>query len=126
MAEARGDEYVGFASLEAARSHSDATAILEGDDGGTIYLTVPVRHVRCDEQRLHQLLLDIDARYWRDATMAHLAYETRRVGDTVAGGMGGGHVADGVWLHPKIEELDIRAAVEAILRGERARLTPVK
>jgi hypothetical protein len=122
MAEASGSEYAAFAGVEAARANPDSVAVFEGDDGGTIYLTVPVRLIRCDEAKLQQLLLDIDAMYWKDSTMAHLVYEPRPVGSSVAGGMGGGRVVDGVWLHPKIEELVVKADVEAVIAGRRSRL----
>ena len=57
MAEGHGSEYIAFKSLEEARSRSDSVVIMQGDDGGTIYLTIPVRNVSCGQASLNQLLV---------------------------------------------------------------------
>src|SRR4051812_24771434 len=55
MAEASGNTYTALETLVAAREHPGSVVIFEGDDGGTIYLTIPVREVACDEPVLRQL-----------------------------------------------------------------------
>jgi hypothetical protein len=122
MADACGGEYIALESLAAARNHPESVVIMEGDDGGTIYLTVPVYKVTCGEIALRHLLSDIDAMYWNDHRLAHLIYEIVSIGGTVAGGMGGGRVVDGLWLHPKVEELGVRQDIEQVLNGQRERI----
>ena len=43
MASAAGERYVSFAVLDDARGHADSAVVFEGDYGGTIYLTIPVK-----------------------------------------------------------------------------------
>ena len=89
--------YVFFTSLEEARKHRNAVVIFEGDTGGQIYLTAPVKDIHCSVPELESLLKDIDGFGWGDGEMY---FEIRNTGEGVAGGMGGGIVTDGVWLHP--------------------------
>jgi hypothetical protein len=119
MADASGDAYTAFTTLTAAREHPASVVIFEGDYGGTIYLTIPVRHVACGETALKQLLFDIDAMYWSDTHGTRVVYEVVPVGAGVAGGMGGGLVVDGLWLHPKIEALGMREDIQQVLDGQR-------
>jgi hypothetical protein len=114
---------VSFADLDDARGHADSAVIFEGDYGGTIYLTIPVRLIACNEQSLAQLLRDIDAIAWRDSFGARLFYEPLAVGSPVAGGMGGGIVVDGLWLHPKIEAVGVRSEIHEVLAGTTSRIT---
>jgi hypothetical protein len=124
--EAKGNPYHALRSLEEARSHPQSVIIFEGDDGGTIYLTIPANHCHCDEAELQHLLSDVDARYWKDMSMAKIFYECLPEGSGVAGGMGGGHILDGLWLHPEIEALGIRKEVQEVLQGNRKRIAPVQ
>ena len=103
IAEAWGTDYVALETFEAARNRPDSIVILEGDCGGTIYLTVPIYRVTCGEVALNQLLSDIDAMCWADLSMALVLYEVLPIGGALAGGMGGGQVVDGLWLHPKLK-----------------------
>jgi hypothetical protein len=119
MAGASGSVYIALETFEAARNRSDSVLIFEGDDGGTIYLTVPMPKVACGEAALKQLLLDIDGMCWADACMARMVYEVLPIRGTVAGGMGGGRVVDGLWLHPKVEKLGVRKDIEQVLHGQR-------
>jgi hypothetical protein len=119
MAETSGRTYTAFQSLAAARQHPESVVIFEGDDGGTIYLTIPVRKTTCDEPALKRLLFDIDAMCWSDASMARIVYEVATVGAGVAGGTGGGRVVDGLWLHPAVEALRMRNDIQQVLHGQR-------
>jgi len=116
------ENYVSFASLAEARRHEDACVIMEGDYGGSIYLTCPVSLVSCDEDTLAKLLSDLDDAYWRDTEGASLCFEPRPVGSRVAGGTGGGVVLPGLWVHPDLEKLDLRDETEEVLAGTRARI----
>ena len=122
MSEASGNTYVAFESFAAAREQPDSIVIFEGDDGGTIYLTIPVREVACGEPALRQLLMDIDTMCWADHSMARTVYEFVPVGAAVAGGMGGGQAIDGLWLHPRVEALGLREDIQQVLNGQRERL----
>ncbi len=109
MAEAGMISYHPLRSLEEARSYDDGVVVLEGDDGGQIYAVCPARLVSCSSETLRQLLLDLDARIWKDASMARMYYERKPVGAGIAGGMGGGNVAEGVWVHGELIRNGLRA-----------------
>ncbi len=74
MAEAAQSPYVSFHSLAEAQADPDGVMIMEGDDGGTIYVVCPVKVVRCSQQILERLLLDIDALVWDEPDMAHILF----------------------------------------------------
>ena len=56
MADARGGTYEALLTLEDAKHVDDAAVVMEGDYGGSIYLTCPARLVQCDQATLQQLL----------------------------------------------------------------------
>lgn len=91
-------------SLAEARAVADGVVILEGDWGGQIYVVAPAARVASDEAALERLLRDLDAIAWpeNDPGGASIRYERLRPGDTVPGGMGGGHVREDVWIHPEL------------------------
>jgi hypothetical protein len=122
LAKAHGGDYAALESFDLARAHADAIVIMEGDEGGTIYLTVPIRKVSCGEVALNHLLSDIDAMCWAQLGTAQVFYEVLPIGGGVAGGMGGGRVGDGLWLHPKLERLSVRKEIEEVLQGQRERI----
>jgi hypothetical protein len=122
IAEANGADYVALESFEMARRHPQSAVVFEGDEGGTIYVTAPMRHVSCTEDALNALLLDIDAMCWQQPEMAHVYYEVLPIGAPVAGGMGGGLVIDGIWLHPELEALSVRQQIADVLKGARERI----
>jgi len=117
-----GDAYTAFTTLVNAREHPGSVVIFEGDDGGTIYLTIPVHQAACDEAALKQLLFDIDAMCWSRTDGARVVYEVVPVGAGVAGGMGGGQVVDGLWLHSEVEALGMREDIQQVLNGLRQRI----
>jgi hypothetical protein len=121
MAEAYGRDYVALKSFQAARNHRDSIVILEGDDGGTIYLTVPVYKVTCGEIPLHHLLSDIDAICWNDPGMA-LCFMKSCLSEGLSPVGWAGRVIDGLWLHPKVEQLGVRRDIEQVLNGQRERI----
>jgi hypothetical protein len=122
MVEASGGAYTALETFAAACEQPSSIVIFEGDDGGTIYLTIPVREVACGEPALRQLLLDIDTMCWSDHSMASTVYEIVSVGAIVAGGMGGGQVTDGLWLHPRVEALGMREDIRQVLKGQLERI----
>lgn len=73
VADAISGRYEAFRSLEEARAAQDAAVVMEGDDGGSIYLTCPIGLVNCDEQALRQLLKTSGnalSRHWQVAAGA--------------------------------------------------------
>ena len=121
-AETAREQYVSFASLREAQNDPEGVVILEGDEGGQIYAVCPASLVRCSEETLQQLLVDIDGLVWNDLTSARLCYERLAIGSGVSGGMGGGLVQNSLWLHPKLEKLGLFEKVEAVIEGRRSRL----
>jgi hypothetical protein len=121
MAEDKGRAYLSFRTLADAQAAPVAVVSVEGDYGGQIYATCPAKLVRCTEGRLRRLAeeLEVEARGTGYVGGAQVLYEPRPVGAGIAGGMGGGHIIDGVWVHEGIRQLGWAAAVEAILRGTR-------
>lgn len=122
LADAHGGRYEAIKSFNEAKATADAAVVMEGDYGGSIYLTCPARLVRCSEPTLRQLLLDLDEHDWDDPAGAGLYYEVAPVGSGIAGGTGGGVIADRVWLHPDLDAKGLRQGVEAVIAGDRPRL----
>jgi hypothetical protein len=117
MADANAVEYKSFASLEEAKLNPKGIVVLEGDDGGQIYLVAFVSNIRCSEEILRKLHQDIDAREWpKQPDMAFMCFEVGHLGMTVPGGMGGGLVTNEPWTHPRL--IDIRSSILAVLSGE--------
>lgn len=126
MGEATGAGYTSFASLPDAQHDPQGVVILEGDEGGQIYVVAPARLVACTEEVLAQLLVDLDEICWpgNDPGMRHLVYERVPEGEYVAGGMGGGEVTGGIWIHPRIEDIGLAGEIRAVLSGTVERLRP--
>jgi hypothetical protein len=121
-AEVEGNAYVSFKSLADAKSYPESVVILEGDDGGQIYVVCPVSKVKCSEQILQQLLLDLDAKKWDSPDMAHIYYEQKQIGEGVAGGMGGAAVEAEIWIHKEFHDLGLAATIRDVIEGRRAKL----
>ena len=122
VADAHGGDYEAIKSLHEAQARADAAIVMEGDYGGSIYLTCPARLVRCDEPALRQLLHDLDERDWDDPEGAALYYEvrTRRLGRRRGNGRWcryRPHLAS-----PDLEAKGLRERVEAVINGKRLRL----
>lgn len=115
VADAHGDEYVALESLAEARQVEDAAVVMEGDYGGSIYLTCPVGLVVCDEESLRELLIDLDKLDWDNPGGTGLYFEVAPPGTGIAGGSGGGIVTDSLWLHPDLERQRIRDQVESVI-----------
>jgi len=107
-----------------ARSFSDGVVILEGDDGGQVYVVCPASMVKCVEELLSQLLRDLDEIAWsgNDPDMARVFYERCAVGSGVAGGMGGAVVREGIWIHDEFIKLRLGDAIREVIEGKRPRI----
>lgn len=120
VAGARGESYVSLPSLAAAREHSDAVVILEGDFGGQIYVVAPVNLVECDEAALQDLLAELDALEWQEPEGARVFFERHKMGAGVQGGMGGAVVKQEMWVHERLKGWSI--SIAEFLAGKAVRL----
>ena len=124
VSDARNVPYQAVHSLDEAKSSSDGTVILEGDDGGQIYIVCPASLVQCSTKNLNDLLRDLDDIAWpnNDPNSARVFHERLPIGAPVFGGMGGAIVSDDVWIHQMFCELNLESAIREVLAGERARI----
>ncbi len=114
--------YVPCKSLKDAQAVPDGVVILQGDDGGQIYVVCPASQVACTAEALADLLQDLDGLAWNNPEMAHIYYERRPIGSGIAGGMGGAFVASGPWVHAAFVELQLKDRIVDVLQGRRARI----
>lgn len=117
VSDASGRPYRPLRSLGEARSYPDGVVIFEGDWGGQVYATCPASLARCTAATLDLLLRDFDAVGWCELAGARVFYERLPVGAGVAGGMGGGRIIQGLWVHDRIARLGLTAAIWDILTG---------
>jgi len=124
VSDARSVTYEPLRSLAEAKSFGDGFVILEGDDGGQIYVVSPASLVECSADALDHLLRDLDGIAWpgNDPNSARVFYERLPVGAPVFGGMGGAIVSNDVWVHDMFCDLQLDGQVRDVLVGKRARL----
>jgi hypothetical protein len=122
QAEASGKPYQPLSNLAEAKQYGDGVLILQGDDGGQIYLVVRAIDVKCPAEALEKLLVDLDEIAWpgNDTNMRRIYYERRPDGESIAGGMGGGLVSRTPWIHEEFTKL--APEILAVLRGQRPRI----
>ena len=122
VSDARHISYQPLHSLDEAKSFSDGVVILEGDDGGQIYIVSPASLVECSAETLNQLLRDLDAIAWpgNDPNSARVFYERLPIGAPVFGGMGGAIVSSDVWVHDAFCKLKLDAPIRNVIFGKRA------
>lgn len=127
MSETSGVDFQPLAGFEAALKDPDGVAVFEGDYGGQIMMTLRMRGVKCNQHALDLLLHDLNTIAWGGAEGSYVYYERMPVGSGVAGGMGGGVVTDGVWLHARFIEYvgdidSLYAAVDDVIAGRAKRI----
>jgi len=120
MHEAEGAPFHAIESLDSARRVPNAYVIMEGDWGGQIYLTAPVRLLRCDAPELESVLRELDAHAWscNGGEGCGFFFEEREPFEGVSGGMGGGATQHELWLHPELVEAGFESRVRKVLLGE--------
>lgn len=129
-AQAHGQPYVAWPDLREGRRDTDSVMVMEADSGGQILATCPVRHIAANEAILNQLLCDLESITWGGGDLAEasqpseaaIRYEDLAIGCGVVGGMGGGAVVDGLWVHDEVAELGLAGSIEAVLRGASERI----
>lgn len=122
ISNSQGKKFKSYKDLKSAKTDPDSYVVMQGDWGGQIYLTCPIKCVTCDEYMLKKVLRKLDGMCWgcNAGAGADLCYETHRSGDVVPGGMGGGLATDGLWIHPNIlNEGNIKAELESIILGKK-------
>lgn len=127
VAGSQGTPYRSFRTLAEAKAAPQAALILEGDYGGQILLTCPVALIGCTDARIHRLSVELQQLCWGDPHGSGVQFEPLGPGDGVAGGMGGGVVTDGLWLHEELVQLGMHEAIESVVTGrtdDLARPTP--
>ena len=120
LAESHGDSYRPLRSLEEAKQHLDAAVVIEGDDGGQIHATAPVSVVRCSQARLERLARELEgiAGSANDiGSSARVFFERLPIGSGVGGGMGGGAIVAGVWVHDEHRQLGLAPAIADVIEG---------
>ena len=119
MAQALAEEYVAYPSLSEAQKDENAILILEAARGEQIYLTCNVQLVACSAATLSQLLVDLDGVAWSggDPGGARIFYERHPPGTVLAGGTGGGRVADGLWIHQQFERFELVERIQMVIEG---------
>jgi hypothetical protein len=117
IADSQGRQYRTFRSLDEAKSSPHSIAVFEGDYGGQIYVIARVSVVSCSEQVLISLLSELDRLEWKDPQGTGLYFEEAEIGQPIPGGMGGGIVTEGVWIHPRLQQYSSK--VEDVLTGKR-------
>lgn len=115
IADSHGLKYEALNSLDEARKTNNAYLVMQGDDGGQIYLTAPVGIVKVNEKILEILLKDIDTLAWNDPSMVGMYYEIHEKNTGVAGGMGGGRVENDLWVHKDFES--IKDKIKKVITG---------
>lgn len=116
ISQSDNSQYKALGSLREAKEIKNSYIIMEGDDGGQIYLVCPVEEALCDEGTLQNLLKELDEKIWNDITMAHLLYEVHKPDSTIEGGMGGGVAGKNLWVHKDLENLKDR--ISKVLKAE--------
>jgi len=112
-------DYKPLCNYDAAQNIENGCVVFEGDDGGQIYLTCPMKYVFCSHDTLWELAKDIDKLFWNDVSMLHLCYESIAINSGVAGGMGGGLVTDGLWIHDSLKENGLFERILSVVAGEK-------
>lgn len=118
IANSLGKKYHSFKSLDEAKAFPNSVAIFEGDYGGQIYLTIMVKNILCSEDTLKSLLLEIDSLEWMEPESAFIFYEEGFIGQGIVGGMGGGKVVDGLWVHERLR--GYQDQIFSVVNGDRS------
>lgn len=124
VADSHGTDYRSYKSLDQAKQDQDAVAILEGDDGGQLYVVIPVRQIQCSLDALQVLLADLDAIAWPGnyEDMKHIYFEHQPVGSGIPGGMGGARSTGQIWIHEEFRKMGLADDIEQVIAGSRDRI----
>ena len=121
MHQVHGTEFKPLTDYDRAKEAKHGCVIIEGDYGGQVYLTCPMKYVKCSHKALLQVASDLDGMYWDNEQGCNVYYEDYKSPHGVFGGMGGGVVIDGLWMHPDFDEVGIKEKVWEVIIGNRPR-----
>lgn len=121
MHKAHGVEFKPLMDYKRAKEEKHGCVIIEGDYGGQVYLTCPMKYVRCSHEALLQLSSDLDSIYWDDEEGCKVYYEAYKPPHGIFGGMGGGVLINGLWVHPEFEDIGIKERVWEVIKGNKPR-----
>ena len=124
ISDAHDIPYYPLHSLAEAKSFSDGVVILEGGDGGQIYIVCPACLVECSVEVLQSLLRDLDGVSWpgNDLNSARVFYERLPLGAQVFGGMGGATVEEDIWIHQSFIDSGLGHPIREVVGGRRSRI----
>ncbi|WP_025678832.1 hypothetical protein [Paenibacillus massiliensis] len=107
-----------------AKNTNGTYVIMEGDWGGQIYLSCPMDIVKCNEDTLKNLLIDLDIIAWEcnEGEGIGLYYEVPQPGEGIGGGMGGGEITEKLWIHEEFSDLNLYEEIEKVLSGAKEKL----
>jgi len=101
-----------------ARRAQNGTLIMQGG-GDQIYLSCPMKKVNCNEKILKKLLYELDKIERNLKIRAALYFVRLNPGDTISGGMEGGKVTSGLWVHESIaRRKGLTEKIQHVLNGE--------
>ncbi len=112
-------KYLPLKSLKEARKYKDAYVIMEGDWGGQIYLSAPIKLVYCNHATLKRLLKyldDIAFSCYNKGDGTGIYFERLKERQRIIGGMGGGFAKKSLWVHKKFTRL--RVKINKIISGK--------
>lgn len=120
VGDAHGVAYRSYQSLDEARQDEEAVAILQGDDGGQIYVVIPIQEIRCSAVALERLLDDLDAIAWPGnyPDMKRIFFEHQPVGSPIVGGMGGATATGRIWIHEEFRKMGLDGDIRGVIAGE--------
>lgn len=115
-----------YVTLVEARSIENSYVVADGDWGGQVYFTIPAAEVACSEERVRQLVREVDQVCWGGQEEGSLGVNFRSgtPGEGVVGGMGGGVLRGGLWVHDEISQLGWKPAIGRVLAGKVDALDP--
>ncbi|MBE7680780.1 hypothetical protein [Paenibacillus sp. P13VS] len=107
-----------------AKNTNGTYVIMEGDWGGQVYLSCPMDIVKCNEDTLKNLLIDLDTIAWdcNEGEGKGLYYEVRQPEEGICGGMGGGEITEKLWIHEEFSDLNLYEEIEIVLSGAKEKL----
>lgn len=115
--------YKPLRTLEEARGMEHGSVVIEGDWGGTIYLSCPVKYVHATQEEIEALAEWLERQFWDcnfDASGEGgqgVYYKDAPPGSGLMGGMGGGAHLDGLWVHPDLlGEVGVDAVKNEIIK----------
>lgn len=103
-------------------------AVLEGDWGGQIYATIPLKDVIGDLRVLYAVLVYLDVLAWdcNEGDGRRLYIVRAGPVDYVGGGMGGGACFGKLWMHPEFPAAVVNAVRTWFTTGEPPEKLPCK